>query len=580
MLAGATFGIDLEKGIVKTPSGGTVTVNAGAFAVDNVFRRSTEGLIEVQLSGDAKPLGEIADAKPFLVLQRRDVTPSDLSGKASASVSIRLPLRPGITELDVDWKVTLDGTNLASKAPIEGRIFSDADVLIDVTPTEVTIKGKAKIDGVAADVSLSQPINLEGQAAGPGQQVARLLLDQAARKRLGIGLDDILGGTVGALISNSKSGTGQHYDLDLKQARLVIPGVGWSKGIGVPAKLNFDLEPDGKGYLVDNIVFEGEGFGFTGTARLDKNHSLVSADLSQFSLRPGDSIAVKLAATKTGYAITARGASLDARGIMTHLKSNEDSGDVTDISVDAQIDKMGGFNDEAMSKVKLSLVSAGGTTQKLALSGSIGGAAASIDYSDVAAGASLKVSGENAGKVFRFVDLYSRVDGGTLAITGKRDGKSGPLAGKFEVKNFNILNEPAMERVVSTAATGPGANKSAVNPASMHFDRMVAQFRMTDQAISIDDALLRSSIVGATFSGRIDLAQSRVSINGTYIPAYAFNNALSRVPLIGLVLTGGNREGLIGVTFKIEGPINNPRVLINPLSAVAPGIFRKIFEFH
>ena len=34
------------------------------------------------------------------------------------------------------------------------------------------------------------------------------------------------------------------------------------------------------------------------------------------------------------------------------------------------------------------------------------------------------------------------------------------------------------------------------------------------------------------------------------------------------------------MTFKIDGPIGQPQVFFNPLSAVAPGIFRKIFEFQ
>ncbi|MEJ0098137.1 MAG: hypothetical protein WDM84_09820 [Bauldia sp.] len=49
--------------------------------------------------------------------------------------------------------------------------------------------------------------------------------------------------------------------------------------------------------------------------------------------------------------------------------------------------------------------------------------------------------------------------------------------------------------------------------------------------------------------------------------------------MLGLALGGGASEGLIGVTFKIQGPITQPEVFFNPLSAVTPGIFRKIFEF-
>ena len=108
----------------------------------------------------------------------------------------------------------------------------------------------------------------------------------------------------------------------------------------------------------------------------------------------------------------------------------------------------------------------------------------------------------------------------------------------------------------------------------------MARFRQNEGSIAIEDALLRSVSIGATFAGRYDMPTANVSITGTYLPAYSFNNLFGRIPLLGLALGGGSRGGLIGVTFKIEGPIAGPRILINPLSVVAPGIFRKIFEFQ
>ena len=576
VLNGATFGIDLEKGEVVTKSG-TVAVQAGAFAVDNVFKRGADGLIEIQLSGGAAALGAIANARPIQALEKLKVTPADLSGQADASVSIRLPLAPDITEGDLDWKVTVTGKGLGSKAPIEGRVFTKADVTIVVTPAEVQVNGKANIDGVAADVALTQPIGVDGVSAGPGQQVARLTLDAAARKRLGIGLDGILGGTVGALVSSLGDGQpGQRYDLDLKQARLTVPGVGWSKGIGVPAKVFFDLKPVKDGFFLDNLILQGEGFGLSGTAMLDANHSLVSADIAYFSLRPGDDISLKLKATKSGYAITARGASFDMRGVIAELKGDGGSGtDGADISVDGEVASLSGYNGQTLSNAKFSYVLAGGVTRKATLTGGIGGAPLSIAYDGRANGATLDASAGDAGSVFRFADIYTRVGGGSLAVSATRQGRAGALSGRFEVDNFEILDEPAVKSMIENARPPEG-----VNPARLRFDRMVARFRATDQAITIDDALIKGAAIGATFDGRIDLIRSTIGINGTYIPAYAFNNAFSRVPIIGTVLGGGNREGLIGVTFRVEGPIGNPRVLFNPLSAVTPGIFRKIFEFR
>ena len=86
--------------------------------------------------------------------------------------------------------------------------------------------------------------------------------------------------------------------------------------------------------------------------------------------------------------------------------------------------------------------------------------------------------------------------------------------------------------------------------------------------------------IGLTFNGLIDQQRDRVSLSGTFIPAFGLNNALSQVPVVGSLLTGGRNEGLLAVTFGVSGRASQPNITVNPLSAVAPGIFRKMFEFR
>ncbi len=64
------------------------------------------------------------------------------------------------------------------------------------------------------------------------------------------------------------------------------------------------------------------------------------------------------------------------------------------------------------------------------------------------------------------------------------------------------------------------------------------------------------------------------------MPAYGLNNAFAQIPIVGNILAGGRNEGLLAVTFGVSGKASQPTVSVNPLSAVAPGIFRKIFEFR
>ena len=69
-------------------------------------------------------------------------------------------------------------------------------------------------------------------------------------------------------------------------------------------------------------------------------------------------------------------------------------------------------------------------------------------------------------------------------------------------------------------------------------------------------------------------------MTGTFLPAYGLNRIFGEIPIIGEILGNGRDKGLIGITFKLSGPAKSPQLSVNPISLVAPGIFRQIFEFQ
>ena len=52
-------------------------------------------------------------------------------------------------------------------------------------------------------------------------------------------------------------------------------------------------------------------------------------------------------------------------------------------------------------------------------------------------------------------------------------------------------------------------------------------------------------------------------------------------PFGGYKQSGNGRDrGLIGITFRLTGKTSSPLLEVNPLSVIAPGVFRSIFEFR
>ncbi len=96
----------------------------------------------------------------------------------------------------------------------------------------------------------------------------------------------------------------------------------------------------------------------------------------------------------------------------------------------------------------------------------------------------------------------------------------------------------------------------------------------------MNDAYVNGPLLGATMRGRVNFKTQTVNLGGTYVPLYGLNSALGAIPILGGIFVGRKGEGVVGITFAIQGELNNPNVLVNPISVVAPGIFRQIFEFR
>jgi hypothetical protein len=59
---------------------------------------------------------------------------------------------------------------------------------------------------------------------------------------------------------------------------------------------------------------------------------------------------------------------------------------------------------------------------------------------------------------------------------------------------------------------------------------------------------------------------------------FGINSVLGNIPLLGTLITSKEGEGIIGMTYSVTGNTDEPVASVNPLSALAPGILRRIFE--
>ena len=503
----------------------------------------------------------------------------------TGEVEARIPLERGSELKDLNWRVDLAYTGLSIDKPFEGQLVTEAKGTISARPDRALIQATAKLNDVPAEISLSEPL----QGGAKRSLTARLHFDNAARERLLPGLSSVVSGPF--VVELEALGEGrQKVEVDLADTTLALPWLGWSKGAGVAARASFVLSSKDAVTRLADFRLDGSGFGAAGDLTVDDD-GLAGAQFSRFALNRGDDARASIERRRGGYMISVSGKSLDARpfirrfGDLTGAKPAKSSDPDVDISLDARITEMGGFHDEVLKDVKLAYSAAGTTVGGIRASATTR-TGARVTVVDATAGSGRKVEAQagDIGAVLRFLDVYENLHGGTatLSLSGAADG---PLAGQIDVRNFAIVNEARLQSIVSKPP--PGADRSLnqavrrdLDVSQAKFERGFARVEKGADYLSVSDGVVRGPTIGSTFQGKVFDGDGNMAITGTFMPAYGLNRIFGEIPILGQILGNGRDRGLIGITFKLSGKTSEPQLAINPLSIVAPGIFRSIFEYR
>jgi hypothetical protein len=156
-------------------------------------------------------------------------------------------------------------------------------------------------------------------------------------------------------------------------------------------------------------------------------------------------------------------------------------------------------------------------------------------------------------------------------------GAAPDYTGKLDIDDFTMVNQPFLSRLFSAASiTGMG---DLLGGSGISVDNLDVPFNSKNDVISVTNARAVGAI-GISADGYIDRPKNQIALKGTLVPAYGINSLISNIPLLGDVLASKKGEGIFGVTYSATGNADQPNIDVNPLSALTPGILRRIFEGH
>jgi AsmA-like C-terminal region/Protein of unknown function len=578
-IVGRDAQIAVGKATADLPSGRKLVLSSGLFEVPDTAPRSPPARVHFKIDGPVPAAAELVAMDRLRDASGVPFDPATTHGTMSALVSLALPLKSDLPPGSTNYAITIDATNFSAEHLIMGQKVEAADLKVSANNFGFALKGDVKIGGSPATLEYRKLRN-DNQADVHIQG----MLDEAMRTTLGLDPANTISGGI-PIDLTGRVGTTSDRDgrfavtADLTPAQIDDFLPGWVKQAGKPARATFTLTTKPQSVRIDDLWIEGAGGGVKGVIDLDGSGNLQSATFPSYGFSDGDRTSLKIDRAADGaLRVVMRGDAYDGRAFVKAMTGGPNAGQPgrtqpPDIDLDMKLGAVVGFNGEALRGLELKLSRRSGAIRSLGMTAQIGhNATLTGDLRADASGRQLvDLETTDAGALFRFTDVYSRMTGGQMTtLMEPPSPNTAAQLGTISVRNFTVHDESQLERAVSNGNPLPRDN--------IDFFSMKIDFSRSPGQITLRDGVVRGPVLGGTIDGLIDYADDNVHLRGTLIPLYGANNLLGQLPVVGLFL-GGEKEGLVGVTYEVIGKPANPVLRVNPLSALAPGLLRKVFEF-
>jgi len=578
-VVGRNAQIAVGKATADLPSGRKLVLSSGLFEVPDTAPHQPPARVHFKLDGPVPAAAELLTMDRLRDASGAPFDPAITRGTMSALVALAMPLKPDLPPGSTNYAITVDALNFSADRMIMGQRVESADLKVSANNQGFALKGDVKIGGAPASLEYRR---LRGDDTADVHISG--MLDETGRINLGLDPSGAISGAIpidvtGRVgIATERDGRfAVQADLTPAQIEGLLPG--WVKPAGKPARATFTLVTKPQSVRVEDLLIEGAGSGVKGVVDLDGSGDVISANFPSYGFSDGDRASLKVDRMSDGtLRATMRGDAYDGRGFLKALAGGPAKATPkrppADIDLDMRLGAVLGHNGEALRGLELKMSRRNGEIRSLGLTAKIGHSGALTgDLRGRAGGRQVvEIESTDAGALFRFSDVYSRMTGGQMTTVMDAPSSANHVQlGTVNVRNFAVHDESQLERAVANG------NQAARN-ANMAFTTMKVDFTRGPGRIALHDGVVRGPVLGGTIDGVIDYADDEVHLRGTLIPLYGANNLLGQLPIVGLFL-GGEKEGLVGVTYEVVGKPAGPVLHVNPLSALAPGLLRKVFEF-
>jgi hypothetical protein len=571
---------------------GDLQIASGAVHITDIGGAREMLAVNAGIRGPVRAALDLVAHPRLKLLSKVGLTSAGAAGTHVTRLQVEFPLLKALRADEVLVDASSDIEGLALSNVLKGRDISNGQVALLVSNNRLSAKGTAIYADTPARFDWAE--NFAASASVKTRLTAGLTADARLRTLFGIEYPQILEGPVPVnLIFEQQRSGGQTLSagLNLKDAKLSVPGFDWAKQPGREGTAHVTAVFEGGTvsavplFRIEAGVFRAAGrlgFGRPKTrpesgSETGSDPILATLDLDRFELGSTSFSATARRAADQSFLIDIKGEGFDASPFIDQNLGGVDMPDLPAFSLTGRFEKFWIGPSAPTNNVRMTLKRDPAHWQQIVVEGELpaGGKAISIKMLPTGDGHSLSIYSADAGSLLKAMDVTDTIRAGSIEVNGTRkDGSDATWRGTAEMKRFRVTNAPNLARLFSLASL-TGIN-DVVSGKGIAFDRIGFPFVFKNEVLTIADAQAFGSELGLTATGTVDFKKDAININGTIIPAYTINSLLGRIPVLGTLLTGEKGGGIFAAAYKVSGPVEKPKMAVNPLSALAPGFLRKL----
>lgn len=563
------FVVTVDEGQVTAPQGGIVDVAGSSFIIPDVsVRDGAPAVVRVEATGTVTAALALLDLPPLSIMDKAGLDPTLADGRLAVAGNLAIPLKTGVKTSDLIFNAAGIARDVVSTTLLEGRRLAASRLEVTADNTGVEVAGPGTLDGVPFDAAWSQAISDTPQ---PGQVIGALELSERTIDAFNLGLPAGLvtgQGSGDIRIELPVGGAPPRFAMNtnLRGLTLTASPLGWRKGASVPGALTV-AGVLGDQPRVDRLVLDAPGLRAAGSIALRPGGGLELASFDEVRVGAWLNGPVDLVGRGVGAPpqVVVKSGTLDLRqadfggtptqtsqqsGGPLSLALNQlvitDSITLTDLKGDFSMAR--GLDGDFTARVN------GGTPVRGQVLPQNGRSA-------------IRITSDDAGGVAASAGILKQARGGALSLTLLPVG-SASFDGTLKVTETRVQDAPAIAALLN--ALSIVGLLEQMGGSGIHFREVEAAFRLTPSTMTLTKASAVGPSIGLSMDGTYDVTRSVLDMRGVISPIYLLNG-------IGSIFTRKG-EGLIGFNYRLRGQAADPRVTVNPLSALTPSLFREIFR--